>query len=67
MKSRTLALWALVLFGSSGCLRTYRVEQTSNVSAGVGTDGSCNYSSHVEREERQWHGPWVGQPDHVNP
>jgi hypothetical protein len=66
MKS-AVALGALLCLGVCGCLHTYRVEQHSVVEAGLHSDGTSSCSSHADREERQWNGPWLGQPDKIRP
>jgi hypothetical protein len=62
-----LAVSALLLVGLSGCLKTYRVEQHSVTAAGIQSDGTATFANHSDREERQWSGPWVTQPDRARP
>ena len=64
---RRFAVAALVLLSLCGCLRTYRAEQSSVVSAAVNSDGTTSCCNHSDREVREWHGPWLGQPDRIRP
>jgi hypothetical protein len=67
MKGFMLAAMGLALAGLCGCVRTYHVEQSSYQSAAIATDGNASCSTQTNRDERQWTGPWVGQPDRVRP
>jgi hypothetical protein len=51
----------------AGCVSTYHVERHYESSASLDTQGSASCSANASQDERLWHGPWVGQPDHIRP
>jgi hypothetical protein len=67
MRTIVLTLAALLLTGLGGCMRTYRVEQSSIVNAGLNSDGTSSCCSQSSRQEREWHGLWPAQPDQIRP
>jgi hypothetical protein len=64
---RALGVLVFLAGGLSGCLSTHRVEDHRVVNAGLNADGTSSCCSQSSREERQWHGLWLGQPDRIRP
>jgi hypothetical protein len=67
MKRSRTVLWALLLAGLCGCMRSYHVEQSSNTNTALNSDGTSSCSTESSRQERLWTGPWVAQPDRIHP
>jgi hypothetical protein len=63
----TILLLGALAGGLSGCVQTYRFEQSRVVNSSLSTDGTTSYTSHAEGEARKWCGPWVTPPDTIHP
>jgi hypothetical protein len=66
---RLLLLTAASVLGMclTGCMTTRHVEQSRVVTTGVDPHAGVVYSDQATYAERNWHGPWVVQPDRVRP
>ncbi len=63
---KMIAVAALILVGSAGCIQARHVEHYSAVSAGLSTDGAVTLTQQVSHEDRTWTGPWLAQPSTIS-
>ena len=64
---KLLSATACALLGLSGCLSTHHVEYHRVATTGVAPDGTVQTTRQGKESERNWHGPWVLQPDRARP